>query len=124
MGLSQFVGESLFYSSMNSELVELDDPRIREAAQGAVLFVDTLVRFFGEGEENSATDMKLFFSKCHALMRSGVRAVVILLCEPCAECMPVAVPDVAVDLRLLQSILPESLRRTGREDSAVRQFVL
>ena len=78
MGLAPFVGESLFYSSMNSEAVELDDPRIQEAARGSVLFIDTLVRFFGSGEENSATDMKLFFSKCQTLIRSGVRAIVIL----------------------------------------------
>lgn len=77
MGLTEYVGETLFYTSMNSDPVELNDPRLREAVRGSVLFIDTAIRFFN-GDENSSQDMKLFGEQCHSLIRDGVHAVVLL----------------------------------------------
>jgi hypothetical protein len=77
LGLAKYVGESLFYSSMNSEPMELTDPQLRTAAKGSVLFIDTAIRFF-KGDENNSQDMKVLGEQCHALIRDGVRAIVLL----------------------------------------------
>ncbi len=77
MGLSQFVGDTLFYTSMNSEPIELMDPLLREAAKGAVVIIDTAIRFF-KGNENDSQDVKVLGEHCHGLIRDGVLAVVLL----------------------------------------------
>jgi hypothetical protein len=77
MRLSGFVGSRLFYTSMNSNPVELDEPDMLEAVQGAVVFVDTAIRFF-KGDENSSQDMKRFGGLCHSLIRKGALSVVLL----------------------------------------------
>lgn len=77
MGLVQFVGESLFYTSMNSEPFDLDNSTIVEAAKGAIVFVDTAIRFY-KGAENDSKDMRLFGNMCHAMIRKGALAVVLL----------------------------------------------
>ncbi len=77
MGLASFIGDRLFYTSMNSDPVALDDVRLREAVKNAVVVVDTAIRFF-DGDENSSQDMKRFGSQCHELIRDGVRAVILL----------------------------------------------
>ncbi len=45
LGLAKFVGESLYYSSMNSDPFKLNDPRLQPAVKGAVVIVDTAIRF-------------------------------------------------------------------------------
>jgi hypothetical protein len=77
MGFSQYIGESFFMTSMNSEKVDLLDPRVREAAKGSVLIIDTAIRFF-DGDENSSEDMKAFGDQCQLLIREGCRAVILL----------------------------------------------
>jgi RecA-family ATPase len=59
MGLARCIGDSLFLTSMNSEKVNLLELRLREAAKGSVLIIDTAIRFF-DGDENSSEDMKAF----------------------------------------------------------------
>jgi hypothetical protein len=77
LGLARYLGESFFMTSMNSELVELEDPRLREAVRDSVLVIDTAIRFFN-GDENSSQDMKVFGEQCQLLIRGGVRAIVLL----------------------------------------------
>jgi hypothetical protein len=77
MGLAKYMGESFFMTSMNSELVALEDPRLLEAARGSVLIIDTAIRFF-DGDENSSQDMKAFGKQCQLLIREGVRAIFLL----------------------------------------------
>ncbi|MDE1177804.1 MAG: AAA family ATPase [Edaphobacter sp.] len=77
MGLDKYVGKTLFVRTMNSEPVSLDNPTLREAAKGAVLVLDTMVRFFS-GDENSSEAMKIFGDMCHSLIRDGVRSVLLL----------------------------------------------
>jgi hypothetical protein len=77
MGLAPFVGDTLFYTSMNSELMALTDPGLREAAKGAVVIIDTAIRFF-KGNENDSQDMKVLGEHCHGLIRDGVAAVILL----------------------------------------------
>ncbi|MFN2975222.1 bifunctional DNA primase/polymerase [Terriglobus aquaticus] len=77
MGLLPYVGESLFFTSMNSDPVALNDPRLLAAMKGAVVFIDTAIRFF-KGDENSSEYMKAFGEQCHGLVRHGVKAVVLL----------------------------------------------
>jgi len=77
MGLDKFVGKTLFVRTMNSQPVSLDNPTLREAAKGAVLVLDTMVRFFS-GDENSSESMKLFGDECHSLIRDGVSSVLLL----------------------------------------------
>jgi len=77
MGLARYIGDSLFMTSMNTEKVDLLDLRLREAAKGSVLIIDTAIRFF-EGDENSSQDMKAFGDQCQLLVREGVRAVILL----------------------------------------------
>ena len=78
LGLARYVGKSLFYRTMNSDPLALDDPALRPAFEGAVVFLDTMVRFF-DGDENNSQDMRRFGDICHSLIRdSGAIAVVLL----------------------------------------------
>ena len=77
MGLAEYVGDTLFYTSMNSEPMELMDPGLRAAAHGAVVFIDTAIRFF-KGNENESQDMKVLGEHCQGLVRDGAAAVVLL----------------------------------------------
>jgi hypothetical protein len=78
MGLLPFVGKTLFYRTMNADPIELDDPSLQPALSGAVVVIDTMVRFF-EGDENNSGDMRMFGDKCMSLIRdANVRAVILI----------------------------------------------
>jgi hypothetical protein len=77
VGLAPFVGDTFFYTSMNADPVSFGDARLCEAARNAVLFIDTAIRFF-DGDENSSKDMNLFGKQCHAFIRDGAHALVLL----------------------------------------------
>jgi hypothetical protein len=65
----------LLYRSLSKDPVPIIDPRILRAAEGADVFLDTATRFM-EGEENSATDQKIFASNLFLLLKAGARSVV------------------------------------------------
>lgn len=52
----------------------LTDPRLLEAVQDADVFLDTAIRFM-VGEENSATEQKLFAETLFNLQRAGARTI-------------------------------------------------
>jgi hypothetical protein len=52
----------------------LNDPRLLEAVKGADVFLDTAVRFM-VGDENSATEQKVFAETLFALQRAGARTI-------------------------------------------------
>ncbi len=77
MGMVPFVGDSLFFTSMNSDPIRLENPRLREAMQGSVVFIDTAIRFF-DGNENESKDMKVLGDTCQSIIRGGALAIVLL----------------------------------------------
>jgi DnaB-like helicase N terminal domain/AAA domain len=65
----------LFCRTLSSpESLLLTDPRLLDAVKGADLFLDTAVRFM-IGDENSATEQKLFADMLFGLQRSGARTI-------------------------------------------------
>jgi hypothetical protein len=52
----------------------LSDPRLLDAVKGADVFLDTAVRFM-VGDENSATEQKVFAETLFALQRAGARTI-------------------------------------------------
>jgi hypothetical protein len=56
------------------EDIPLSDERIRRAASGADVFLDTCTRFF-DGDEQSAQDAKKFAATLFALQRAGARTI-------------------------------------------------
>jgi hypothetical protein len=67
--------------SLSAPDVPLMDPRILRAADGADVFLDTAVRFM-EGEENSATEQRVFAKNLFTLLSAGARTVVGLHHSP------------------------------------------
>jgi hypothetical protein len=67
--------------TLSSPDVPLMDPRILRAAEGADVFLDTAVRFM-EGEENSATEQRVFAKNLFTLLSAGARTVVGLHHSP------------------------------------------
>lgn len=65
MRLLEFVKEGrLFVMPRSIAMVrKLDDLRIREAAKGADVFLDTAIRFI-EGDENKSVEVKIFSENC------------------------------------------------------------
>lgn len=81
LGLLSYVGKTLFCRTMNSEgHLTLTDLTIEELT-GAVVVIDTAVRFV-IGDENSSEDMKVFAANCFGLMKSGAASVVVLFHSP------------------------------------------
>jgi hypothetical protein len=78
IGLTEYLGETLFIRTMNLEEIDLDDIP-DEAIDGSVLIVDTAIRFM-KGEENSATAVK-DFSKIlfRTQKRQGPRGAIVVL---------------------------------------------
>jgi hypothetical protein len=74
IGLSQYVGTTLFCQTMSDESTGLGE--LDGELPGAVVIVDTITRFV-EGNENDSADMRLFAQKAFRLCRAG--ATVILL---------------------------------------------
>jgi Bifunctional DNA primase/polymerase, N-terminal/AAA domain len=60
-GLMPFVAERklLVRTLQSPEDIQLNDPRLVQAARGAAVFLDTFIRFI-EGDENESRDAKLF----------------------------------------------------------------
>ena len=74
IGLSQYIGKTLFIQTMSEEQTALDD--LHDELPGAVVLVDTITRYV-EGNENDSQDMRMFAKKVFRLMSAG--ATVILL---------------------------------------------
>jgi hypothetical protein len=76
LGLMPYVGKTLFCRTMNSEgkvqLSELTD----EELSGALVVVDTAVRFI-DGDENSSEHMKVFAGDCFRLVKAGATVLVL-----------------------------------------------
>jgi len=75
--LGSFVksGELLYRTLGAKESVQITDKRILKAAEGADVFLDTAVRFM-DGEENSASDQRIFAQNLFSLLSAGARSVV------------------------------------------------
>ena len=81
LGLLSYVGKTLFCRTMNSEgHLSLTDLTPDELT-GALVVIDTAVRFV-IGDENSSEDMKVFANTCFGLMKSGASSVVVLFHSP------------------------------------------
>ena len=74
IGLSKYVGKTLFIQTMSEKPTALDD--LDDELPGAVVIVDTITRFI-EGDENKSEDMRKFAQKVFRLMNAG--ATVVLL---------------------------------------------
>jgi len=75
-GLMPFIesGKLLVRTLSSVEDIPLSDERIRRAASGAHVFLDTCTRFF-DGDEQSAQDAKKFAATLFALQRAGARTL-------------------------------------------------
>jgi len=75
-GLQQFVREDrlLVRTIQAREQVELTDPRMLAAVEGADVFLDSVVRFT-VGSENDAENARLFSDVLFRLLRSGARSI-------------------------------------------------
>lgn len=81
LGLLEYVGKTLFCRTMNSEgHLSLTDLTAEELT-GAVVVIDTAVRFV-IGDENSSEDMKVFAESCFRLMKIGASSVIVLFHSP------------------------------------------
>lgn len=75
--LMDYIGDRLFFrtfSAKDDEILKLDDERLREACEGADVFLDTAVRFM-DGDENAVMDQKIFARNLFTLLRTGARTV-------------------------------------------------
>ena len=78
LGLMDFVGKSLFCRTGSKDGdFTLTDPVLFEALPGAVVFLDTAIRFL-DGDENSAQDVRKFADVLFKLIRAGAESVVML----------------------------------------------
>lgn len=74
--LMPFINDrSLLTQTMRDETVELNDPRLLRAAEGADVFLDTAIRF-KDGDENSAEDNKEFAKLLFKLQGAGARSII------------------------------------------------
>ena len=77
IGLMEYVGKTLFCRTMSAEgTLDLKDLQAEEL-QGAVLIIDTAIRYL-EGDESSSEDMKRFAAEIFRIMKSGAAAVMLL----------------------------------------------
>ena len=74
IGLSDYVGKTLFIQTMSETPTALDE--LDGELPGAVVIVDTITRFI-DGDENKSEDMRKFAAKVFRLMNAG--ATVVLL---------------------------------------------
>jgi hypothetical protein len=77
LGLMEYVGKTLFCRTMNSEghlaLADLTP----EELNGALVIVDTAVRFI-KGDENSSEHMRVFAEDCFGVMKAGAASILVL----------------------------------------------
>jgi len=81
LGLLPYVGKTLFCRTMNSEGHLTLSDLTPEELTGALVVIDTAVRFV-IGDENSSQDMKVFADQCFGLMKTGASSVVVLFHSP------------------------------------------
>ncbi len=82
IGLLDYVGESLFYRTLSADgHLTLNAPELQPALPGAVVILDTAIRFF-EGDENSSQDVRAFADGIFALLQGGAESVVMLHHSP------------------------------------------
>lgn len=81
LGLLAYVGKTLFCRTMNSEGKLALSELTPEELDGAVLIVDTAVRFI-QGDENSSEDMRVLAEDCFRLMKLGAASVLVLFHSP------------------------------------------
>lgn len=82
IGLLECVGDRLFYRTLSKDgKLGLIDDVLKPALPGAVVILDTAVRFL-KGDEDSSTDMRLFADELFALLRAGAEAVLVLYHSP------------------------------------------
>jgi hypothetical protein len=74
--LEQYVRDGrLFCRTLSAKgQLPLTDPRLLEAARGADVFLDTAIRFM-VGDENSASEQKVFADTLFSLQRAGARTI-------------------------------------------------
>jgi AAA domain-containing protein len=68
--------ERLYYRtfSKDGDILQLTNPRLMKACEGADVFLDTAVRFI-EGDENASSDQKAFAKNLFDLLRAGAKTV-------------------------------------------------
>ena len=82
IGLLDYVGESLFYRTLSADgHLTLNAPELQPALPGAVVILDTAIRFL-EGDENSSRDVRAFADGIFALLQGGAESVVMLHHSP------------------------------------------
>jgi Bifunctional DNA primase/polymerase, N-terminal/AAA domain/Primase C terminal 1 (PriCT-1) len=74
IGLSAYVGKTLFIQTMNEQATTLDE--LNGELPGAVVIIDTITRFL-DGDESKSDDMRKFAQKVFRLANSG--ATMLLL---------------------------------------------
>ncbi len=79
VGLLEYVGKTLFCQTMNSERLLTLDELTDEELSGAVVIVDTVVRYV-EGDENSSEHMRAFAQSVFRMKKAmgGTGAVLLL----------------------------------------------
>lgn len=78
IGLLPYVGETFFYATMSLKDGVIKLPEIStEEAEGAVIILDTAIRFI-DGDENSSQHMKELANQAFNIIRSGAEAVIVL----------------------------------------------
>jgi AAA domain len=76
-GLSEYVAEGklLLHTLKQQTRITLTDSLLLEAMAGADVFLDTAIRFM-DGEENNASEQRVFSDNLFALLSAGARSVV------------------------------------------------
>jgi hypothetical protein len=82
LGLIEYVGETFFCRTLSADgHLPLSEPSLLPALPGAVVILDTAIRFL-EGDENSSQDVRKFADSIFALLRNGAESVVMLHHSP------------------------------------------
>lgn len=76
IGLAPYLGKTLFCTTMASDPFELKDISPDEL-QGAVIVLDTAIRFL-KGDESSAAEMSVFAASVFRLIKDGAASVLLL----------------------------------------------
>lgn len=78
IGLLPYVGETFFYATMSLQNGVIRLPELtKDESEGAVIVLDTAIRFI-EGDENSSQHMKELAKQSFDLIRAGAEDVIVL----------------------------------------------